>query len=378
MTFQPQIIPPFGMGKPEHANELVGGELGKSDSRLQVRVLEQNDWAGWNHFVSQSPQGTLFHSTKWLETTGTPFRIYGCFDDHGLAGGMVVELVGSNTAGHSFFSTSTSTEGTDDSDPIGHAWSCPYLGVVLPPPSKKYVTALTQQRNILKALVEHVTSAFNSVYSRMVPEVYDIQPFMSAGYNVSLRYTYRFDLSNVDAVWSNMTDKRRNDIRKAERDGITIDNSASADEIIALRIGNLKRQGRVLRFSKAADRRDTMLRAENRCRCFTARDRSGEVVAGVYMVWDEKCGYYLHGGYGNGPGHRGAGALAIWEAIRYARNTINLPRFDLLAGPIGTERFMRDFGGLLTMAFIVDYERPSFARDVRRAIGRLKKLTRHR
>src|SRR5436309_1100990 len=133
MTFQPQITPPFGMGKPGHANELVGGELGKSDSRLQVRVLEQNDWAGWNHFVSQSPQGTLFHTTKWLETTGTPFRIYGCFDDHGLAGGMVVELLGRKRAGHSFFTTSIPKGASTSWDVMGHAFSCPYLGVVLQP-----------------------------------------------------------------------------------------------------------------------------------------------------------------------------------------------------------------------------------------------------
>ena len=339
-----------------------------------VRAVEANEWPTWNGFVRQSSQGTLFHTTKWLQTTGVPFLIYGCYRHGTLTGGMVIEIVGRQAAGHSFFTTSTE-EGQSADHVVGHAFSCPYLGVVLPPPTRKYITTLRQHRNITTSLATHVRDQYMSVDSRMGPDVVDMEPFISAGYSISLRYTYCIDLSDLGIAWSNMTDKRRNDIRKAERDGFTIDNEGSMEDMVSLYRGTFQRKGRAARFNELADRRDKMLRADNQCRCFIARDRSGEAVAGIYMVWDEKCAYYLYGGYGVTAAHRGAGALAIWEAIRHAGSTLGLSRFDLLGGGLGLiERFMRDFGGRLTVTFVVHYERPSLSRDVRRALQRLRAI----
>ena len=332
-----------------------------------VRTLTMDEWPAWDAFVSQSPQGTLFHTTKWLRMTGTPFRIYGCYRQESLIGGLAVEIVKPRVAGHSHFATEAD---------VGRSVNCPYLGIVLPAPSKKYLTTLTQHRNILKSLVDHVRDEFVAIDSRMGPDVVDMLPFLWAGYSITLRYTYRIDLSDLAVAWSNMTDKRRNDIRRAERDGFIIDNEGSMQDILSLVRGTFKRRGHAVRFSELAERRDQMLRSDNQCRCFVARDRSGKVVAGIYMVWDEKCAYYLMGGYGTAAVHRGAGALAIWEAIRYAGSTLSLQRFDILASGLpAIERFMRDFGGSLTPAFIVSYERPSFSRDLRRVMRKLKAIT---
>jgi Acetyltransferase (GNAT) domain len=346
-------------------------ESTNSATKYSVRLLEAVHWPTWDDFVRESPQGTLFHTTKWLQHTGVPFRIYGCYHSDTLVGGMPVQIVGRQAAGHSSFTTRT-----DLRKLVGLASSCPYLGVVLPPPTKKYVTTLRQHRNITTSLALHVRDQFMTVYSKMGPSVIDMLPFISAGYSISLRYTFRIDLSDLATVWSNMTDKRRNDIRKAERDGFTIDSEGSMQEIVSLYTGSFQRQGRAARFNELADPRDEMLRAHNQRRCFVARDRSGETVAGIYMVWDEKCAYYLYGGYGVTAAHRGAGALAMWEAIRHAGSHLGLRRFDFLAGGrLGQiERFMRDFGGRLTVAFIAEYQRPSFSRDARRAVRTLKTL----
>src|SRR6202043_2742893 len=199
---------------------------------------------------SESPSGTLFHTTRWLGTTGVPFRIYGCYHQESLIGGMVVEIAGRDTAGHSCFTTWTAESqapGSSSRDDNPHITNCPYLGVVLPPPSKKYVTTLTYHRNILSSLAGHVRDQFATVRCVMGPEVVDMQPFIWAGYIISLPYTYRIDLSNLDIVWSNMTDKRRNDIRKAERDGITVDNEGSIQDVLSLYKGALQSHGREAR-----------------------------------------------------------------------------------------------------------------------------------
>jgi Acetyltransferase (GNAT) domain len=382
VTSEPQLSPPLRTGTQGKANKHISGEGGLSESRLPVRELDGSDWSAWNAFVAKSPQGTLFHTTDWLQMTGTPFRIYGCFDDHGLAGGMVVEIIGESRGGHSFFTgvidLAYAPQKASD-NVIGYNYSCPYLGVVLAPACRKYVTTLTRDRHLLDSLVRHITSRFNAVYSRMVPEVRDVQPFVSAGFTVLLRYTYRIDVSNLEAAWSNMTDKRRNDIRRAERDGITIDQQGSIKEIVSLLSQRCERQNRVIRFSEFALRRDEMLRNKNRGRCFVARDSTGELAASIYIAWDDKCAYYLHGSYGLNAKHRGAGALALWEAIRYAGSTLNLRQFDLLAAESGPgEGFAREFGGHLTVAYNVNYERLSFSREVKRAIRKLKRIVKSR
>ena len=354
-------------------------EAETSAPRYVIRTLEVQDWPIWDAFVSQSPQGTLFHATKWLQTTGTPFRIYGCYHQDSLVGGMVVEIVAPQVADHSYFISDKETEanGIPARQAAGHSPNCPYLGVVLPPPSGKYLTTLTEHRNILTWLAGHLKEQFVSIKCTMGPDVTDMQPFMWAGYSISLRYTYRIDLRDLDVVWRNMTYRRRNDIRKAERDGITIDDQGSMKDILSLVEGTIRRQRyTTAHFSELADRREQMLRTENQCRYFIARNPSGEAVAGIYMVWDEKCAYYLMGGYGIASIHRGAGALAIWEAIRYAGKTLGLRQFDIMASSIPSiERFMRDFGGSLTPVFIVSWQRPqrpSFLRDLLRVMRELK------
>lgn len=355
---------------PEKSAEAAG--------RYLVRTVEPDEWPAWDAFVHESPYGTLFHTAEWLAMTGTPFRIYGCYHEESLIAGMVVEIVGPKTAGHSYLTTSTDEverSGNSSGQAMGHIPNCPHLGVVLPPPHNKYLTTLTYHRNILSSLAGHVRDEFVAIHSRMGPDVVDMVPFISAGYTISPRYTYRIDLSDLDVAWGNMTDKRRNDIRKAERDGFAVDDQASMQDILSLYKVALHKRRRAAQIDNMAERRDQMLRSRNQCRSFLVRDRSGEAVAGIYVVWDKRCAYYLFGGYGASVAHRGAVALAFWEAIRYAGSTLGLRQFDMLGAGVGPiERFMRDFGGRLTVSFVADYQRPSLSRDVRRAIGKLKAI----
>jgi hypothetical protein len=327
----------------------------KAAVEFHVRLVREDEWGTWNEFVKASPQGTMFHTTRWLSTSGLPFHIYGCFKDDVLVGGMVVEVLDRRTAGHSHH--------------------CPYLGVVLPPPFPKYLTTLTYHKNITIALANHVKGRFQMINCRMGPEMPDVQPFIWARYSTSVRYTYRIDTRDLDQAWRNMEDKRRNDIRKAERDGITVDPAGTMDEVLSLAEITFERQGEEAGFKDLAARREKALRPENQCRCFVARNKAGSPVAGVFLVWDDKAAYYLVGGYDTDRAHRGAGALAIWEAVRYTGTNLGLQRFDFTGSTIRPiERFFRDFGGILTPTYVVDFQHPSLSRDMHRIWERIKRL----
>jgi hypothetical protein len=323
-------------------------------TRYSVRALRAEESESWNTLVRQSAQGKLFHTSKWLQSIGRPFHIHGCFEQGTLVGGMVLI-----------------------EDPPGVAINRyhfgPYLGVVLPPAVPKYLTNLRRHRDVMTLLADHAKEQFKRIDCHMAPEVVDVLPFVRAGYSTYVTYTYRIDLTDLDQVWRNMEDKRRNDIRKAERDGITVDDNAKIEDVLGLAEKTYQRQEEEVHFSDLATRLERALLPDNQCRCFVARAKDGTPLAGLFLVWDEKEAYYFLGGY-DSEGHRGAGALAIWKAIHYAGSSLSLQRFDFLGSQvIQLERFFRDFGGVWTPRINVLWERTSFPRDLRRLLRGFKR-----
>jgi Acetyltransferase (GNAT) domain len=323
----------------------------RSDSAAgyAVRRIGTEEAELWDSFVRQSPQGRLFHKVKWLQSIGRPFHIYGCFQRASLVAGMVLI-----------------------EDPPHVAMSryhlAPYLGVILPPALPKYLTNLTRYRDVMTELANFAKKHFKVIHSHMVPEVVDVLPFIWAGYSTHVTYTYRIDLTDLDQAWRNMEDKRRNDIRRAERDKITVDESASVQDILGLADKTYQRQEKEVHFSELARQIERALLPENQCRCFLARDKDSTPLAGIFMLWDDKDAYYFLGGY-DSKGYRGAGALAIWHAIRYAATKLQLQYFDFLGSHvIKLERFFRDFGGVWTPTYNVSWERNPFLSDLRRLL----------
>jgi len=81
---------------------------------------------------------------------------------------------------------------------------------------------------------------------------------------------------------------------------------------------------------------------------------NGVPIAGTFVVHDAKAAYYLLGGYQTEGKHYGAGALAMFESIRRARD-LGLEVFDFEGSVVpAIERYFRGFGGRLTPRFRVN------------------------
>jgi len=321
----------------------------------EVRPLETEEYTQWDELVSESAQGTLFHTSNWLKGSGNGFRIYGCFKGHEIRGGLAIGIYGKRCAGH-----------PDD--------LTPYLGIILPPPEGKYVTSLTIGKEISLALARHLKKDFNSIDCRFPPEIVDLQPFIWEGYATSVLYTYRVDISDLDSVWRNMEPTRRKNIRRAQNDGVVIEHEVQFSEVFSLVEKTFKRQGKEVTFKSSAFRYNEVLSKAKRCRAFLARDKAGEGLAAVYIVWDEKRAYYLLGGYNSETSHHGAGALAMWDAIRFTRETLGLREFDFEGSTIpSVERFFRKFGAILAPTYRVTWrnhtsQQPFLRRVKRKAV----------
>ena len=303
-------------------------------SGLVVRALGEQEYAAWDRFVDTSPQGALFHSSAWMAASLLPGQIYGCFQNGVLRAGAPVYRNGSTV------------------NPPPYT---PYLGVVLPPPVGKYLTSLSRDKRLSRALAAQIRSLAASGSCRFSPSFVDAQPFIWENYEISVRYTYHLSLANLDAVWNGMEDARRNDIRKVQAAGVEVDPDAQFEDFLPLMRKTFGRQGQDIPGEAEARAYDKMLKAAGQRRCFLARDRSGAALAAAYVAWDKKTAYHLLGGYDPKIAHRGAGALALWAAIQHA-GAAGLERFDFAGSTIpDVEAFVRGFGGTLVPTLMASW-----------------------
>ncbi|MDI9490428.1 MAG: GNAT family N-acetyltransferase, partial [Bacillota bacterium] len=150
---------------------------------------------------------------------------------------------------------------------------------------------------------------------------------------------------------------RRNDIRKAEKDGIMIDISDNFEQAFCLVEKTYTRQKRKATFKSSAFNYYDVLKKKNQCKCFFAKDINHEPIAVVFIIWDNKRCYYLLGGYDSDKSHHGASALAMWEAMKFAKIELGVSEFDFegsMVRPI--ERFFRKFGGEQIPLYSVSWE----------------------
>jgi len=325
-----------------------------------VRMLKSSEYAEWDCFVMQSPQGSLFALSEWLQSSGEEPVIYGCFRGSELVAGL--PLV-SRSLKFGFCA------GT-------HPPLTPYLGVLFKGETGKYVSKISVEKEISRAIAKKLKEEFSAISFNFSPGVVDLQPFIWEGFSSGVRYTYILNLNDIERVWTEMEATRRRNIRRAEKDGICVEDDGDFEKLFGLVEKTFQRQKMKVQFREVAFRYHDLLKKQNKCRVFLARDREGVPIAGVYIVWDWNRSYYLLGGYDPERSHHGSSALAMWAAIRFTKEELGLSEFDFEGSMIPqVEQFFRKFGGRLTPYYLVSWMRPALkaAFYVKRGLGRVLK-----
>ena len=325
----------------------------KVSRAYEIRALDQGEFARWDEFVQKSPQGTLFHTTLWLEASGVPFRLLGCFRGGEMHGGCAIGIVGHRTAGRPYPSFT------------------PYLGVLYPSSNAKYVTEISNNKEIGGAFAVFLKGEFDRVVDlAFSPEVVDLQPFIWQGFTVELRYTYRLSITDLRCVFDNMDAGRRRNVVSAEKQGVQVEVGADFGEIVRLSEKTFERQSLMATHGQAAKTFEAALRRAGQCLGFLARSNEGETLGAVWIAWDEKRAYYLLGGYDPSAKSNNAVALAMWRAIQFTATDLKLPEFDFEGSAIpAVEQFFRKFGGTLTPYHCIRYRRPSSVRRMARDLA---------
>jgi hypothetical protein len=297
---------------------------------FEARVLSDSDLRQYDCLARE--HGSVFNTVAWTDLFGDSLTRYGIYDAGGaLRGGFCLfreKRLGLTVLGN---------------PPI-----TPSIGPFFESRARHPVTRLEERRDVLTAiadLLDHLHPAVVSV--SLAQSVTDCLPFFWRSYKVIPQYTYLLPLDQTEEdVLAAMSDARRRNIKKALRDGLCPERTDDYSTIVTLVEATFARQGKDVSREHMERIFFAFARPENSYAFVVLSN--GAPIAGTFIVHDTETAFYLLGGYQSEDKHPGAGALAMFESIRHAKE-LGLKTFDFEGSVVpAIERYFRGFGGKLT------------------------------
>jgi hypothetical protein len=226
------------------------------------------------------------------------------------------------------------------------------LGPWLAPSPGKDARRVDVQKRLLTELIEGLPP-FDHFRMNLSPTITNWLPFYWAGFQATVRYTYRLDdLTDLDRIRSDFQEHVRHAIKKAEST-IAVDHDFPLERLLQLDAETYARQGLSPPTPPDLVRRlDAACSARGARRIMGAVDAAGRTHAALFMVWDERTLYTLINARDPEFRSSGANTLLYWEAIRLASEVSHA--FDFEGSMIESiEHFVRGFGGRQTPFFTV-------------------------
>jgi len=203
---------------------------------------------------------------------------------------------------------------------------------------------LAFQKEVLAEAIAQLPS-FDYFHQTFCPEFTNAYPFFLAGFDTTVRYTYRLDnLADLDAVYAGFRSHIRRHIRKAG-ETVTIRDDLGIEALLRLIDMTYSRQGRKAPYDADLVRRVHAAAAERGVgKLLFAEDVKGRLHGAIYLVSDGRITYWLMSGADPGLRNSGATSLLVWNGIQWG--AARAPIFDFegsMVEPI--EKFISAFGG---------------------------------
>lgn len=227
------------------------------------------------------------------------------------------------------------------------------LGPWVKPFISKYAKALEQEKKILQDLFHKLPK--HTIYQQSWHhQQTNWLPLHWMSFSQKSGITYRLpNLEEINTIWDGFQANIRTDIRKAEKNALTIKEDASIDDFLALNKKVFIRQKLPLPYNEELVKSIDSACEKNKSRkIFIAIDSKGRHHAGVYIVWDSTSAYYIMGGGDPELRNSGATSFCMWEAIKFSATVTK--SFDFEGSMIeSVERFFRAFGAQQTSYNII-------------------------
>jgi len=264
-----------------------GGDCRQIDTMkaddYEARILEPHEYSLWDDFAVQSPQGTIFHNSDYLQvvadSSSSKLRVYGCFKDDELVGGCSLFV-------------------KDRGRIVSHATSTgsltPYGGFLLPDLDNANVrkSGLVQD-GVISALCDSIQKdRYSAVTITNSPDLRDVRSCLWRGWEGRVAYTYYVDLDNFNL--GNFSRDIKKNVKKAIKSGFYVENLRDAELHYDLTERVFQRQNLSAPFKKEFLIKLMGVIEKKVCgNMWVARDKSGETAASHIRIWDDKRVYAL-------------------------------------------------------------------------------------
>ncbi|MEW6608393.1 MAG: GNAT family N-acetyltransferase [bacterium] len=309
------------------------------EEKYTTRYLGKDEYDKWDEFVQKSPQGTIFSSSKWLEiitSLSGEFKILTCYKGDELIGGISFVERKEKRFKYIFIPKFT-----------------PYGGILCKDPSSlSYKKRITLQRDVANTIIPELIKTYDKITMAHHISYEDIRPFTWNNFTHEVRYTYIINIEDLSYVWDNMESTTIRNIKKARKENIEVTPQEDIDEFYQLYEVTYKKQGLQPSSPELMANVYTKLKSLNQAQMYFARDVNRELIAGVFIVTDNKRAYYLFGASHPTLRSSGGASLTFWTVFEHLSGKIK--ELDLVgANTPSIEKFKRGFGGELKHYFAV-------------------------
>jgi hypothetical protein len=281
---------------------------------MPFQLLKCSNETEWNAFVDESPQGSIFCNTRFLQSLGEDYELYFVADDGNKIAAFPLLLKEREPL------------------PAPYPYTC-YQGIMF----ASQIEQLPQHRKIpyrlkvLEYLLGELTNRYKSISFCLHPDFDDIRAFQWHNYHepakgqfsIRVAYTGILDLqaASTEQYMQMVRTVRRQEYNRAQKDGVTVevsDNVALLDQLHDL---TFKRQS-IQRSDKDA-RLVQAIASQSLAKGFgklkIAKVASGEIASAILCLYDSSCAYYLFAA--NHPDFRKsfASTFLLFELIREFR-----------------------------------------------------------
>ena len=250
---------------------------------------------------------------------------------------------------------------------------CQTMGIWFNPAfeHKQYPTNLHRRRKISTWFIENLPS--HKVFLQTFHHSYtDWLPFYWKGYKQTVRYTYILpDISDHELLFENIKNNVHRNLKKAKRNNLEIRKGIPVEQFLTIYGKTFINKGMKVYAPDKLHRLIDKSVQRGQGEILGAYDKSGNLCAALFVVWQESCAYHIAGS--SDPDYKEIGAFPslIWETIRFVSSYSRAYDFEGSMLP-GVERLCREFGGIQFPYFQISKNDNFFTRKLQSILRRFQ------
>jgi hypothetical protein len=261
------------------------------------RYLEPNEYGIWNSFVDESPQGSLFAKTFYLDSLNCKYRILVVEKNSIIQAGLILTRGFLHTYSNPFLTK--------------------YLGIIFKNFDGNFDKKFSNEIKLTGFLINKINGLGTFDYT-FHPEYKYWLPFYWSNFKQQTYYSYRLNLIdlNQDILFARFSSELRNRIRKADKENLKISEDISFDIFFQIINNTFLIQGNKSLIKKEfLERFVKNLQDNNSIKIFCVKNLDNEILATSLVVFDKKDAFLLFHGLNRGAIEKGAHDFLIYHTI---------------------------------------------------------------